>query len=230
MAHSILTPGALIFAAVLTATVGTAGIASLPPERNTRVLIGAVIVLGNWVAALATVFVAGTHAATSLLVGVDALCAVFFYLIARPVLGEPPKAVFGRNWASYVVAVFAALIFLELAHLVVHYAGWHQAPLSLVLAGLVAVIAFGFWRGFGWRAFAVFALVVVLLAAAAVVIYVRVANIFTFMTIVIVAHAALGSAWRNIQSWRGMDTDPQSRSGSDRVELSVAPTAARNRP
>ncbi len=205
--------------------MGTAGIASLPPERNTRVLIGAMIMLGNWVAALAAVLVVGTHAATSLLVGLDVLCATFFYVLARPARGDAPGAVFGRNWASYVVAVFAALIFLELAHLVVHYSGWHQAPLGLVLVGVVAVIAFGFWRGFGWRAFAIFVLVVAHLVAAAIVFYVRVANFLTLMIYVIIIHAALWSAWRNIQAWRGRETRPP-----DHVELSVVPTAARNRP
>lgn len=212
---------------MLICLVGTAGIASLRPERNTRVLIGAAIMLGNWVAALATVFVAGTHAATSLLVGLDALCATFFYVLARPARGDAPGAVFGRNWASYVVAVFAALIFLQLVHLAIRYSGWHQAPLGLVLVGVVAVIAFGFWRGFGWRACIIFVVVAAHLTTAAFVFYVRVANLLTFMIYVIIMNAALGSAWRNIQSWRGKEVPPPH---SDRVELSAAPIVARNRP
>lgn len=228
MAQSIVTPGTLIFASALTVMIAAAGAASLPPERNTRVLAGAAIMLGAWVAALAAVSAAGTHGITSLLFALDAFCAFLFYLLARPARGDASKAVYRRNWASYVVGVFVALIFLQTVNLIARYDGWHQAPLSALLALLSALIAFGFFRGFGARAGLIFLLSTGLLAAAAFIFYVRVANFLTLMAIVIITHAAIGGAWRNIRRWRGKESDPPRP--PSHANLSVVPTGVRNRP
>ncbi len=224
MADTIHDIGTLVFAGSMGAMVVCAGVAALPPARNTRVFIGASVLVVAWLIVLFAIEHTGSRLVTSTLVVLDIIYAAIFYMLSRPTGGSTSREV---NWASYVVALFAAIIILELGNLLYRYPGWHLYP-TLAFGGILsALIAFGFWRGFGLRPALLFGAVVCALGSAAVVSYVRIVNFLTLAVILTVTVAAGKSAWRNIQAWRSKGRPPPR---DKRAALSVAPKVARNRP
>lgn len=215
MADGVLDLGALAFATLNFVAVFCAGVAALPPARDTPVFLGALTMGLTWVVATWSITQSGSWFVTSTMVGLDIVYALIFLKLASPRKGDTPHAVYERNWASHVVAVFAVIIVLELCNVLYRFEGPHQAPIGVGFLALAAIIAFGFGRGFGMRSAAIFVFGATLIGTAAVISYVRTVNFLTLMIIVIIIHGALRGAGKNLRAWLKLTPPPAGRSSHD---------------
>jgi hypothetical protein len=209
----------------------SAGVASLPPAQDIRVLIGAAVISAAWALVVVLIHETGSRLVTSALVLLDVFYAAIFYVLSRPSARDASGEVYQRNWAAYVFAVFVPLIFLELANLLVRSDGWFRAPAFGLLGGAALVILYGFARGFGVKPALIFSACVALIAAAATISYVRTLNFLTLMIIAIITVAALRSARANLRRWFGRsDARRDRRDGDDALrDAPVGARAARRR-
>ncbi len=201
MVEPALDPGAIRFAIIVTLMVLSAGLASLPPARDFRVFLGAAIMAGAWVAAIALSKFYDNWAITSSFFVLDFLYIAGFYWLSRPQENDLPDAVKERNWAGYVAAALAILTVVELSH-ALYTNDFALRPLAVVLLGAIGfILLWGFARGFGFRTAAVFALILLAINLMAVNFFILTANILTLTAFFIIIWRGGRGAVRNIVSW-----------------------------
>ncbi len=223
MADPIRDVGALAFAVLMAFMVFCAGVAVLPPARDVRVFIGAVVLFAAWLLVIRVVSLSGSWLVTSTMVALDFVYAFIFLRLASPGQSDPPNAVYDRNWASYVFAVLTAIIMLELGNVIYRFPGPHQIIAFVCFVFVASIVAGGFARGFGLQAAAIFVFSIALIGVAAIASYVRTVNFLTLMIIVIITHAALRGAWRNLRAWfYAASTRPDDPSRDDEQRSTLA--------
>lgn len=201
MVEPALDPGAIRFAILVSLMVISAGVASFPPARDFRVFVGAAILGGAWVAAIAVIKYFDNWAITSSFFILDFLYIAGFYWLSRPQYNEPDGAVKERNWAGYVAAVLAILVVVELAH-ALSTNDFALRPLAVVLLGAIGFIIFwGFARGFGYRTAIVFALILLAINLMAMNFFLTTSNGLTAIAFGIIIWRAFRGARKNVVSW-----------------------------
>ncbi len=182
-------------------TVLSAGMASFPPARDFRVFLGAAIMSGAWVTAIAVIKYFDNWAITSSFFILDFMYIAGFYWLSQPQENDPPEAVKERNWAGYVAAVLAILVVVELSH-ALSTNDFALRPLAVVLLAAIGfIILWGFARGFGYRTAVIFALLLLAINLMALNFFLTTSNSLTAIAFGIIIWRALRGAARNIRSW-----------------------------
>ncbi len=203
MIELALTSGAAGFAVLVSAMTISAGLAALPPARDIRVILGAVIFGGGWAAAIAAAAyfenwpVAGSFFLLAFIgIGV-------FYRLSRPRKNDPPEIVRERNWAGFVAMVLAVLTAVNIAH-GLSTVSFGLRPFVIVLLGAISLIIFwAFARGFGMRWAIGFALTLLAITLLAVNFYMTMSGFLTVLAAGIIIWRGARGAARNFNMWFG---------------------------
>lgn len=201
MIEPALDAGAIRFAIIVALMVLSAAVASFPPARDFRVFLGAAILGGVCIAAVALSKSYDNWAITSSFFVLDLIYIAGFYWLSRPRKNDPPDAVKERNWAGFVATVLAILVVVELAH-TLNTNEFGLRPMVIVLLGAIGLIIFwGFARGFGYRTAIIFALILLAINLMAMNFFLTTSNGLTAIAFGIIIWRASRSAARNIKAW-----------------------------
>lgn len=216
--------GTIFFALTILFMIACAGVASLPPARNLRVLTGAAIMSGAWFVILSLQNYFDRWDVSSSFFFLDIVYATGFYFLSVPPKETDKKTAQNYNWAGYVVAVFFIMIVLQIIHFLA-IREFMMKPAFIGLSGLISFALFvGFARGFGLAATIWLGAFFIIMNITALFYYVESSNFLTYVVLLIIIRESWRSASSNIKSWmrqrKGQDEDEQTGVKSRPAELS----------
>ena len=206
MVEPALSIGAIRFGIIASIMVLLAGIASLPPTRDSRVFLGAAFLFGTWVIAVGLAVVFDDWLISSSVFFLDIFYAYVFYLLSRPPKDQreplyPNQKPIDRNWAGYVTAVFVVIVVLELSHMLANK-DFFLKPLAIIgLCTFSLVIFVGFVRGFGLAIGLAYLALQITISLLAINIYKSSVNALTLATFYIVVYQASIGVRHNLVAW-----------------------------
>jgi hypothetical protein len=201
MIEQALVPGGIGFAILVSLMVISAGLAAFPPARDFRVFLGALIMGGGWVTAIAAAAYFDNWSITSSLFVSGFIGIGAFYCISRPKKGEPDGDARERNWAGYVAMVLVIFTAANIAH-ALSTIEFGIRPFVIVLLGAIGLIIFwGVARGFGFRAAIIFALLLLAINLMAVNFFLTISNSLTAIAFATIIWRGSRGAWKNLVSW-----------------------------
>ena len=201
MGSPTLDLGRAIFAGLNVFMLICAGVAAMAPARDKRVFIGALIMFCAWAFVVAAINLTGNRKITSSLWVLDIFYAIGFYWLSRPLTQLHPNEPAKISWASYTVAVFAPMVFLEICRHLYLYDRWYTAPAAGLLVVVLVALLIGFMRGYGWKRALIYLTAVGALILASFISYNTTLNFLTYCVIAIITSAAWPSCRVNLMAW-----------------------------
>gem|GEM_PF-5828650 len=190
----------------------SAGAASFAPARDFRVFVGATILCGAWLFYIGSATFFNNWAISSSTFVVDVVYMASFYILSKPGTYNSLAMQHKNDWAGYVVAVFMAMILVEIIRFFITFE-FSMKPLAVSSLALINFVIFwGFLRGFGYRHAVFFVGINALAIVAAMTFYEVSINILTAIILLIVFCRALKGTLINIRQWTRAGDDGNNNS------------------